>query len=230
MISIYHLLESFGRLDISNLPWHVWVNSLFWKAALRSWSEVSSTWTPTVVTPTPQRLTLNVNVFPACIFPSHHPSATSSAASMTSHWIWEMSPNESLSLNLSHDLDVENVWTDGYVPLSSSLFWSMSLAQRIQAKLVGCQRQVQQPEDESDDEDEYDKSSEESCCNKTGRDCRNLFYPPQDLWPLLKLQRQLEVRMVRGCSIGSYLKPVPPWRLVLFDLHLPNYWRRNCCA
>lgn len=89
----------------------------------------------------------------------------------------------------------------------------MSLAQRIQAKLVGCQRQVQQPEDESDDaddEDEYDKSSEESCCNKTGRDCRNLFYPPQDLWPLLKLQRQLEVRMVRGCSIGSYLKPVPP--------------------
>ena len=54
----------------------------------------------------------------------------------------------------------------------------MSLAQRIQAKLVGCQRQVQQPEDESDDaddEDEYDKSSEESCCNKTARDCRNLF-------------------------------------------------------
>ena len=31
---------------------------------------------------------------------------------------------------------------------------------------MGCQRQVQQPEDESDDEDEYDKSSEESCCNK----------------------------------------------------------------
>jgi hypothetical protein len=27
---------------------------------------------------------------------------------------------------------------------------------------------------------------------------------------LLKLQRHLEVRMVRGCSIGSYLKPVPP--------------------
>ncbi|CAL1171394.1 unnamed protein product [Cladocopium goreaui] len=39
--------------------------------------------------------------------------------------------------------------------------------------LVAETDKVQQPEDESDDEDEYDKSSE-------------------DLWPLLKLQRQLE--------------------------------------
>lgn len=64
--------------------------------------------------------------FLPCIFPSHHPSATSSAASMTSHSIWEMSPNESLSLslNLSPDLDVGHlIWMLKMFELMAMFRW-----------------------------------------------------------------------------------------------------------